>query len=134
MQLRNKKTLAAKVLGVGKDRVIFVPSAINEIKEAITRQDMLDLQKSGAIQIREVSGRKTIEKRKYRRGVGKVEQKVPNKKTKYVLLTRKLRGVTRGLLRTNKINKESYRKIRTMIKASKFKSRRHLLEHIGDLK
>ena len=46
MQLSNKKELAAKVLEVGKGRIIFVESALAEIKEAITRQDILDLHKN----------------------------------------------------------------------------------------
>ena len=58
MQLAKKKELASKVLKVGKNRVVFVESSLPEIKEAITRQDILDLRKSGAIQIKEVSGRK----------------------------------------------------------------------------
>ncbi len=128
MQLRNKKELASKVLGVGKGRIVFMPESLAEIKEAITRQDISDLHKSGAIQIKEISGRKTIEKRKHRRGVGKIKKRVPNSKQKYVVLTRKLRKVSHGLVKTNKIDKEQYREIRKMIKASRFKSRRHLLD------
>ena len=133
MQLNKKKELAAKVLGIGKDRIVFMPASLNEIKEAITRQDILDLQKAGAIQIKQIIGRKKIEKRKHRRGIGKVEQRVPNKKAQYVFLTRKLRGTARGLLAMKKINNEQYRKIRTMIKASRFKSRRHLIESLKEI-
>jgi len=128
MQLRNKKELASKVLGVGKGRIVFTTESLAEIKEAITRQDIADLHKSGAIQIREVRGRKAIEKRKHRRGVGKIKNRAPNSKQKYVILTRKLRKVSHGLVRTNKISKDQYREIRKMIKASRFKSRRHLLD------
>jgi large subunit ribosomal protein L19e len=133
MQLNKKKNLAAKVLGMGKDRIIFMPSSLNEIKEAITRQDIMDLKKSGAIQIKDVNGRKKIVRRKHRRGIGKVEQRVPEKKQIYVKLTRKLRGTARGLLAMKKINNEQYRKIRTMIKASRFKSRRHLIESLKEI-
>ncbi len=133
MQLNKKKQLASKVLGVGKDRIVFVPNSLNEIKEAITRQDIKDLHNSGAIQIKEISGRKTPIKRKHRRGIGKVKKRVNKSKQIYVKLTRKLRGVNRGLLRTKKVDKEQYRAIRRMIKASKFKSKRHLLESIKDI-
>jgi len=54
MNLANKKELAAKVLGVGKNRVYFVEDNIPEIKEAITRQDIIDLYNAGAIQVKEV--------------------------------------------------------------------------------
>jgi large subunit ribosomal protein L19e len=128
MQLNKKKELASKVFGIGKERIVFMQSSLNEIKEAITRQDMLDLQKAGAIQIKGVLGRKKFIKRKHRRGIGKVEQRVPKKKKTYMMLTRKLRSTARGLLAMKRISNEQYRKIRTMIKASRFKSRRHLLE------
>jgi len=133
MQLNKKKNLAAKALGVGKDRIIFMNESLPEIKEAITRRDILDLANSGAIQIREIGGRKTPEKRKHRRGIGKREQKVPNKKHVYVLLTRKLRSTARGLLAMKKMSNEQYANIRKMIKASKFKSRRHLLESLKEI-
>jgi len=133
MQLNKKKNLAAKVLDVGKDRIIFMNESLTEIKEAITRKDILDLVNAGAIQLRDVNGRKKTVQRKHRRGVGKVEQRVPRKKTKYVALTRKLRSTARGLRAMKKINNEQYHGIRRMIKASKFKSRRHLLESLKEI-
>jgi large subunit ribosomal protein L19e len=135
MQLAKKKELAAKVLKVGKDRVIFVREGLAQIKEAITRQDILDLKDPGIIKIREISGRKTVTKRKHRRGMGKVKKRVNKSKQKYVKLTRKLRGAAKGLLGKEEIDKEKYHKIRKMTKASKFKSKRHLHEMLnsGDL-
>jgi len=65
MNLRAKKQLAANTLGVGKGRIIFVNERLEEIKEAITKQDMRNLQKDGAIIIREVKGRsKNVNKHK----------------------------------------------------------------------
>ena len=43
MNLTKKKELAAKVLKVGKNRIIFVEEHLSEIKEAITRFDIADL-------------------------------------------------------------------------------------------
>ena len=40
MNLGKKKQLAARTLGVGKSRVHFVNENLNEIKEAITKQDI----------------------------------------------------------------------------------------------
>ncbi len=134
MKLDKKKNLAAKVFGVGRDRVLFMQQSLNEIKEAITRQDIIDLHKSGAIQIKDVKGRKTIEKRKHRRGVGKIEKKVSQGKQNYVKLTRKLRATSKGLLRMKQINNDQYKDFRKMIRASRFKSRRHLLEHVEEMK
>jgi large subunit ribosomal protein L19e len=133
MNLGMKKVLAAKVLGVGKDRIIFVPQSLGEIKEAITRQDISDLHKSGAILIREERGRLKTVKRKHRRGIGKVKKKAINKKRVYMTLTRKLRASAMGLLRMKKINKDQYRNIRKMVRASRFKSRRHLMESLHEI-
>jgi len=133
MQLNKKKELASKVLNVGKERIIFMNESLSEIKEAITRRDILDLFNAGAIQLKDINGRRKVIARKHRRGVGKVEQKVPRTKTKYVAITRKLRGTARGLKAMKKITNEQYHEIRKMIRASKFKSRRHLMESLKEI-
>ncbi len=133
MQLAKKKELAAKVLKVGKKRILFTEENLTEIKEAISRQDIVDLHKAGAIKIREIKGRKKIVKRKHKRGKGKVKKKVREKKREYVLLTRKLRGVVKNMLRIGQVEKTKYLQVRKMIKAKKFKSKRHLGESVGEL-
>jgi large subunit ribosomal protein L19e len=132
MQLNKKKELAAKVLGVGKNRIIFVEGHLTEIKEAITRQDILDLQKEGAIQVKEVSGRKKIVKRKHRRRTGKIKNKRNVQKKEYTIITRKLRKFVRGLARTGVFDKEKKRGIRKQIRARKFRSKRHLKENLEE--
>jgi large subunit ribosomal protein L19e len=134
MQLTKKKELASKVLKVGKGRVIFVKEHLSEIKEAITRQDILDLHKSGAIQIAEIKGRRKIIKRKNRRKTGKIKKKVDKTKQEYVIITRKLRKFLKHLLKRNQISKEGYLNSRKMIRAGKFKSKRHLKESLEELK
>jgi large subunit ribosomal protein L19e len=133
MNLTKKKQLAAKVLKVGKNRIVFVKEHLSEIKEAITRIDIQDLYKSGAIQIREVSGRKKIVKRKNRRRTGKIKKNVNTRKKEYVIITRKLRTFVRGLVRTGAIDKEKNREVRKQIRARKFKSKRHLKESLEEL-
>ncbi len=133
MQLSKKKMLAAKVLKTGKNRIVFVEDHLSEIKEAITRVDIMDLYKDGAIKIREVSGRKKIVKRKNRRRVGKVKRKVNNRKAEYVIITRKLRKFVRGLARVGAIDKDRNREIRRQIRARKFKSKKHLKDSLEEL-
>ena len=94
MNLRNKKDLAARTLKVGKGRIMFVEARRDEIKEAITKQDMRDLHADGAIRVKEISGRKAKVKKKGRRTTGKIRKKVNTRKRDYVLMTRKLRGYT----------------------------------------
>ena len=133
MNLLRKKELAAKVLKVGKNRIIFSGDNLTEVKEAITRQDILDLHKSGVIQIREVSGRKKIVKRKHRRRTGKIKKKANNQKQEYAIITRKLRTFVSHLLKTGKISREKHKDIRKMIRARKFRSKRHLNESLEEL-
>ena len=130
MQLAKKKELAAKVLKVGKGRIVFAEGRLNEIKEAISRMDIKDLHKSGAISIREVKGRTKIVKRKNRRRTGKIKQNVNNRKAEYVIITRKLRAFVRGAFRVGKINAEEKQEIRKQIRARKFRSKRQLKEHL----
>ena len=133
MNLTKKKELAAKVLKVGKNRIIFVEEHLSEIKEAITRLDIQDLHKSGAIQIREVSGRKKIVRRKHRRRTGKIKQKVNTRKAEYVIITRKLRKFVRGLVRIGAVDKEKNRELRKQIRARAFKSKRQLKEKLEEI-
>lgn len=132
MQLSKKKELAAKVLKVGKGRVIFVKEHLPEIKEAITRQDIIDLHKAGAIQVSSIKGRKKVVVRKNRRRSGKIKKKVNTNKKDYVILTRKLRRFLKHLSKRKQISKEEYINSRKMIKAKKFKSKRHLKESLEE--
>lgn len=133
MNLTKKKELASKVLKVGKNRIVFIKKNLLEIKEAITRADIMDLHKAGAIQIREVGGRKKLVKRKNRRCVGKIKKKVNTRKAEYVIITRKLRKFVRGLVRIGAVDKEKNREIRKQIRARKFRSKRHLKESLEEL-
>ena len=53
MNLKNKKELASRMLGIGKERIIFVEEREEDIKNAITRQDIKELVKEKAILIKE---------------------------------------------------------------------------------
>ena len=70
MNLRNKKELAKRTFNIGKDRIVFLKSRLEEIKEALTKQDIRDLRQDGAILIKDIKGRKKVKKRKTRKGPG----------------------------------------------------------------
>jgi large subunit ribosomal protein L19e len=130
MNLANKKQLAAKTLKVGKKRIIFDSLRLDEIKEAITKQDIKDLKESKAITIKELAGRKTNVKRKHRRGAGKVKIKVNTRKQDYVKMTRKLRDYIKKLKEQGKIDVEKYRELRNQIRGRVFKSKKKLRESL----
>jgi large subunit ribosomal protein L19e len=94
---------------------------LNEIKEALTKQDMRDLLNDKAIVIMPIKGKKTLERKKKKRSVGNVRKKVNRRKREYVVLTRKLR---KHLLEiegkiTNKEKEDLRKKIRNKVFTSK---------------
>lgn len=131
MNLRKKKELAAKALGEGKNRIYFSPESLSEIKEAITKQDILTLNQEGIIKIRSKKGRRKLIIRKRRKGPGKTKMKVRNRKQDYVKLTRKLRRYVKSLRDSNRINKEVYYELRKKIKTRLFKNLAHLKEYLA---
>lgn len=130
MNLAKKKALAARTLEVGKGRIIFVNARLNEIKEAITKQDIRDLNKEGAILIKGIKGRKRNINKKKKRSVGNVRKKVNKRKQEYVKLTRKLRKYVATVMKDKKEIKEIRKKIRN----KSFRSLAHLKELIGGVK
>ncbi len=131
MNLAKKKELASKTLKVGKEKIQFDKDRLDEIKEAITKQDIRDLKESGAISIKEPSGRKKQVKRKTRRRVGKIKVKVKKRKQEYVKLVRKLRQYLKELKKQDKITGEDYREKRKKIRNKVYKSKRNLKQEIG---
>lgn len=134
MNLSKKKNLAAKVLGVGKGRVIFAKSRIGEIKEAITKQDIRDLMSTGAISIREIKGRRKAKSGSRRVGAGNLRKNVNKRKRNYITMTRKLRSHIAYSRSQGKISEEAYTDLRKKIRNKFFKDKAHLREHIGGAK
>lgn len=134
MKLNKKKSLASRALGIGKKRISFVESRLDEIKEAITKQDIKELEKEGAIKIKTVGGRKKIEKRIRKRGPGKIKKTVNKRKQEYVIITRKLRKYIKFLKDKGELSLEDFKDIRKKIRNRKFNSLRNLKEYIGGLK
>jgi large subunit ribosomal protein L19e len=130
----NKRNLAAKALKVGKDRIVFVRARLEEIKEAITKQDIRDLAESGAIIVKPVKGRKTNVKRRNRRGVGKIKKKINKRKKEYVAITRKLRNYVRELEKQGKLTKDEVKEIRKNIRNKAFKSKANLKLYVEEMK
>jgi len=133
MNLRNKKMLASKVLNAGKKRITFVESRLADIKEAITKQDIRDLHVDGAIQLKEVSGRKKNLKRGKKRSTGNIRKKVNKRKQDYVIMTRKLRKFTSEMKKLGRVTVEEATDIRKKIRNKAFRSKAHLKEYIGRL-
>jgi len=134
MNLRKKKELAARALKVGKSRIVFVKPRLEETKEAITKQDIRDLKKEGAIIVKDIKGRKKNVKKKIRRSVGNVRKKVNTRKRDYVIMTRKLRRYVAEMKNQGKLSMEEVKDIRNKIRNKIFRSKAHLRDYIGGLR
>lgn len=134
MNLRTKKTLATGALKVGRARIVFLKSRMDEIKEAITKQDIKDLKQEGAILVKDIGGRKKSVKRKNKRGTGSIRKKVNVRKRTYVIMTRKLRKIVAGMKLRGEIDKAETKDIRNKIRNRIFKSGAHLKKYVKELK
>jgi len=131
MNLKKKKALAARTFKVGESRIEFVKPRLEEIKEAITKQDIRDLHKDGAIIIKNIKGRRAGKKRK-NKSTGNIRKKINKRKREYMHSTRKLRKHLSEM--KSKITKKETEDIRKKIRNRFFKSKAHLKDYIGGIK
>jgi large subunit ribosomal protein L19e len=133
MKLDNKKELAARTLGVGKKRIVFNTERLEEVKELLTKQDVRDLVKDGAIIVKDIRGSKVKVKKKTKRKDGSVKKRVNTRKRDYMLLTRKLRAYVAEMRKQKKITDEDFIELRKEIRASAFRSKSHMKERIDHI-
>jgi large subunit ribosomal protein L19e len=133
MNVSAQKRLAAEILKCGENRVYFDPYMIEDIKMAITREDIRNLIKEGAIQKKYKKGisksRKNIRherKKKGRaRGIGKRKGKNTARTPKKKAWMKRIRPQRRELkkLRDRKlITTATYRKLYKNAKGGMFNS------------
>jgi len=143
VNLRNRRKLTSKVIGVGIHRVWFDPNKGSELKEAITREDFRKLVKSGSILIKQKNGvsrgrarKALLQKRKGRRsGLGSRKGKHTARAGKKILWVRQIRlyrSLFKTLLEKNLISKSTYGMLRRKAKGGYFRSRRHILLYLNE--
>ena len=129
MNLKKKKALAARTFGVGIERIQFLEPRLDEIKEAITKQDIRDLHKDGAIMIKNIRGRKTGTAKRKKKTTGNIRKKINRRKKEYVALTKKLRKYLAE--NRKKMTRKEMEEIRKKIRNKFFRSKSHLKEYLG---
>ena len=134
MNLGKKKKLAMRTLKVGNSRIVFLESRLDEIKEAITKQDINDLVKSGAIIIKEEKGRRKVHKSGKSKSQGNVRKKKRNRKRGYIILTRNMRKYSRSLKSEGKISREKLSDIMKKIRNKDFKNKSQVREYLAGVK
>ncbi len=143
MNLSAQRRMAAQVLKCGKNRIYFDPYLVEEIKMAITREDIRNLVKEGIIQKKYKKGiskyRKNVQHERKKKGLGKGIGKRKGKKgartPKKRAWIRRIRPLRRELkkMREKKlITPAIYRKLYRNAKGGMFNSVNQLNRHIKD--
>jgi len=137
MNLKNKRKLSSRIVGVGFDRVWFDPNRTTEIKEAITREDLKKLMATGAILIKQKKGvskgrfRQSLKQKRKGRKKGPGSKKGKHtaragKKELWIIKIRSQRELLKELFSKNLISKQDYRDLRQKAKGGYFRSLRHI--------
>ncbi|MFH1174688.1 MAG: 50S ribosomal protein L19e [archaeon] len=137
MKLTVQKRLAAGILGCSPKRVVFHTERLDEIKEAITREDIRGLVADGAIIRTNAQGvsraranKRLVQYRKGRRkGQGSQKGKATarlNAKTDWIHRVRLQRAFLANLKEKGFISKAATREVYTKIKGGFFRNKRHV--------
>ena len=145
MNLRNKKSLVARILKAGKQRVWFNPAKLSDIKEAITKDDLKSLMQEGSITVKQKTGssrsrarKKLLQKRKGRqKGIGsrkgKVTARSPRKR-EWIVKIRSQRNLIKELIDKEVISKSTYQELRKKSKGGFFRNKRHVKLYLTEHK
>ncbi|HDD68883.1 MAG TPA: 50S ribosomal protein L19e [Candidatus Korarchaeota archaeon] len=132
--LKYQRKIAAKIAGVGIDRVRFDPERIEEIEEAVTRRDVSRLIAQGAIKIlqkRGTSRARARARRGRRRGPGSYKGSKHARMSKKERWMRKIRALRRSLREmrdSGLISRKEYRHLYPRL--STFSSVAHLKYYV----
>ncbi len=141
MDVKFQRRLAADILKCGEERVWMDPNALDEIKEAVTREDVRMLIKRGLIKKKQVKGTSRVranylkEQREKgrRRGPGSRKgrkyARYPRKR-RWIKTIRPIRATLRDLRDSGMIDRHTYRRYYRLANGGTFKSRNHLLAHM----
>jgi large subunit ribosomal protein L19e len=143
LNLRSKRRLAASVMGVGLDRVIFDEEYADLIQDAITRSTIRGLVGFGAIRAKPKRGtsmgriRERSHKLKRGRGTGSIEgakyARNP-RKAQWATKVRALRWRLKVARDRGTITKETYRRLYKQAKGGQVRGVKHLLELMKEAK
>ena len=143
MNLTVQKRIAAQIFKAGENRVVFDITRLNEIKEAITKADIRNLIKNGAIQVKQKHGissfrtnKKRLKKKKgKRKGLGSRKGSKTarlRRKEAWMIKVRVQRRFLKLLKTREYITVQNYRITYKMIKGNMFRSKRHLKLYLDE--
>ena len=143
MELKTQRRLAAKILGIGVNRVWIDPERTADVSTAITRADIERFIHDGTIRARPERGvsrgraRLRLLKRKKgrRRGIGSrkgaARARMP-KKERWIRTVRSLRASLQEFRKKRVIDTKQYRRLYRMVKGGSFRSKAHLKAYLKE--
>ena len=143
MNLKSKRRLAASVLGVGVDRVIFNDEYNDLIQDAITRSTIRGLVGFGAITVAPEKGvsrgrfRTRSKKLKRGRGAGSVEGRGTARnprKDQWISRVRALRWRLKVAKERKEISSGAYKRLYKQVKGGQVRGVKHLLDLMKEAK
>lgn len=141
MNLSNQRRMAAEILKCGIHRVWIDPNRMEEVADAITREDVRAAIRAGIIRKLPVKGQsrgrvryRALQKKKgRRRGPGSRKgssgARSP-KKARWMRTIRALRRVLKELRDEGKLERSTYRMLYLRAKGGMYRSKAHLLQHL----
>ena len=139
--LRNQRRMAATILKCGENRIWMDQDRLDEIAQAVTKDDIRVLIKGDAIQSKQKKGISKGRKRYVmnqkqkgrRRGQGSRKggkyARYPRKR-RWIKTIRPLRSLLKELRSEGAITPSAYRRYYLKAKGGEFRSRRHLKSHL----
>ncbi len=136
--LSNQRRMASDLLKCGQNRIWIDGTRQEEIVDAVTRQDIRSLIKSGAIRRRNVLGTSRVRARRHAAELAKGRHAGPgsrrgtpssrmSSKDRWMRRIRAQRDLLRRLRDDRKIPSAAYRRFYRQAKGGMFRSRAHLL-------
>ena len=144
VNIRKKRELAARILGVGINRIRFEPDKLDEVGDSITRENIRTLINNGTIWTVKPKGTsrarakaKLIIRRKHGTGLGSKKGKKTartGKKELYVIKVRSMRYHLKIMKDRNDINRETYWSLYKKVNGGQVRSLAHLRDLVKQSK
>ena len=144
VNIKKKRELVARILGVGSNRVRFEPDRLEDVGDSITRENIRSLVNSGAIwtvQRKGTSRGRSVDKK----SVWKIHGKGPGskkgkrtarvgKKAVYVIRVRSMRYHLKVLKERKDINNDVYWSLYKKVNGGQVRSLAHLRDLVKEAK
>jgi large subunit ribosomal protein L19e len=144
VNLKKKRELVARILGIGANRVRFEPDKLDDIADSITREDLRSMVKRGTIWTTKVKGTsrgraKTKQAIRKKSGLGPGSKKGKKtartgKKSAYVTKVRSMRYHLKVMKDRNEINRQTYWLIYKKVDGGQVRSVSHLRDIVKQTK